>query len=75
MKDEIVYSNRLDILHEMIVLTIKIDNYYYDQQLERKGQYNPGFGKRAKNQLYYLRKMELDITFKKKLQISKEEII
>ena len=50
----------------MIALTIKIDNHYYERQLEHKGQYNPGFSKKAKNQLYYLRKMELDTTFKKK---------
>ena len=74
MKDEITRSNRLDTLHEMITLAIKIDNRYYEWQLEHKGQYNPGFSKKAKNQLYYLYKIELDTTFKKKLQISKEEI-
>ena len=75
MKDEITCSNKLDTLYEMITLTIKIDNRYYERQLERKGQYNPGFSKKAKNQLYYLCKMELDIIFKRKLQVSKEEII
>ena len=30
MKDEIVYSDRLDILYEMIALVIKIDNHYYE---------------------------------------------
>ena len=75
MKDEITRSDRLDTLYEMITLAIKIDNRYYERQLECKGQYNPGFGKKAKNQPYYPRKMELDTTFKKKLQASKEEII
>ena len=61
------YLDRLETLYEMIALIIKIDNYYYKRQLEYKGQYNPGYNKKAKqNQLYYLYKIELDITFKKK---------
>ena len=71
-----MYSDRLETLYEMIALTIKIDNYYYEHQFEHKGQYNPGLNKKAKqNQLYYLCKMELDMIFKKKPQVSKEEII
>ena len=31
IKDEIVRSDRLDILYEMIALTIKIDNHYYER--------------------------------------------
>ena len=37
IKDEITYSDRLESLYEMIALTIKIDNRYYERQLERKG--------------------------------------
>ena len=37
VKDEIACSDRLDTLYEMIALAIKIDNYYYERQLERKG--------------------------------------
>ena len=75
IKDEIARSDRLESLYEMIALAIKIDNRYYERQLEHKGQYNPGFGKKAKqNQPYYLRKMEVDATFKRKPQTSKEEM-
>ena len=31
MKDEIARSDKLDILHEMITIVIKIDNYYYER--------------------------------------------
>ena len=48
MKDEIARSDRLETLHEMIALVIKIDNCYYERQFERKGQYNPGYSKKAK---------------------------
>ena len=37
MKDEITRSDRLDMLYKMIALTIKIDNRYYEWQLEHKG--------------------------------------
>ena len=31
MKDEIVRSDRLDTLYEIIALAIKINNYYYER--------------------------------------------
>ena len=59
----------------MIALTIKINNCYYERQLEQKGQYNLGFQKKAKNsQPYYPRKIEVDTISWRKPQASKEEI-
>lgn len=67
VKDEIARADKPDDLKEMIELAQKIDNRYYERQLEKKGgttsrQWTQK--KRPQQRSYWPQPMELDATFK-----------
>jgi hypothetical protein len=67
VKDEISRSDKPDDLKEMIEMAQKIDNRYYERQLERKGGGSSNHHwsqKRTQKKSHWPQPMELDATFK-----------
>jgi hypothetical protein len=68
VKDDIARAERPETLQEMIELATKIDNRQYERQLERKGEYHHGRGKKPQHRpsrpYYGPQPMEIDSTQK-----------
>jgi hypothetical protein len=74
VKDDIVRGERPKDLQTMITLAIRIDNRLFERNLERKGHYSGGQGKKqSKQKDHWPQPMELDAAYRKP-SVSKEEM-
>ena len=76
VKDNVAQVNQPSQLQSMITLAIRIDDWQYERELERKGTYNFGkkdrYQKSLKKDQYGMVPMELDATEKRNQSPRKE---